>query len=182
MHKIRLTLLIGSAVQLALVSGCAVMEHPKERMPIPMAFDEAAALKMLAPGAATIRGSAAVRQVGGGVVTCAGEDVDLVPDTAYAKWRMQAYYGGTYRGYRNVQRPDVVFEPNVDAYHQARRTTRCDAQGRFEFTKVGPGSYFVITRVVWTVGGGGRYNAHGGALMHSAIVNGSDDVNLVLAP
>jgi hypothetical protein len=92
-----------------------------------------------------------MRQRGGGVVTCAGQEVALVPATRYASERMRATYGST--GPRAAVLPTytISFTPDEPEFRVLARRTRCDAQGFFAFDHLRPGSYFVTTRVSWTV-------------------------------
>jgi hypothetical protein len=75
------TIILTVTLLVALLSGCAANRQASLTTP----FDKAQAQRMLEPGANSIRGSALMRQVGGGVVTCAGGQVFLMPVTEAAK-------------------------------------------------------------------------------------------------
>ncbi|MBP7370582.1 MAG: hypothetical protein KA902_04010, partial [Arenimonas sp.] len=60
-----------------LLTGC--MTAPTITLTTP--FDSDYAQKMLADGTNMVKGSALIRQAGGGVVTCAGNEVLLIPNT-----------------------------------------------------------------------------------------------------
>jgi len=73
-------------------AGCLPPIEPTE-VSLQSSFDANAAQELLRKGNNTIRGNALVRQAGGGVVTCAGAEVLLIPATAHATERMLAEYG-----------------------------------------------------------------------------------------
>ena len=127
----------------------------------------------------TIKGSALMRQSGGGVVTCAGKTVSLVPAIAYAKEKIQAVYGNTQRG--AVSYYDaflIVFSPDIP-YETFSRSSICDAQGFFKFEEVPDGEYFVTVVITWS---GGSYLTQGGYLMQRVEVKEGKAVEVVLAP
>ena len=110
--------------------------------------DVDAAKALLGPGTSTIKGSALLRQQGGAIVTCAGNDVFLVPATASAVSELRRVFGddkgyvprggGTYIGGGKLVVPP---EPN--------RPGMCNAQGFFSFTNVRAGKWYVLTNVTW---------------------------------
>lgn len=63
-------------------------------------FDPNQGRCILSRGSSTIQGQAFLRQAGGGVVTCAGEEVSLLPATPYQVERMTIIYGSTQGGRR----------------------------------------------------------------------------------
>jgi len=139
-----------------LLAGCVATSQPVVRqMTVP--FDVEHARMLMRPGPGAIKGSAFLRQRGGGVVTCAGAVVTLVPQTAHARERVTAIYGSTlYTGIGYVslaaRRDHVVPSAAPPGYYEATRTTRCDAQGNFEFKSVADGDFYVQTVVQWAVG------------------------------
>lgn len=140
-------------------------------------FDPAQARQLLQPGKNSIRGSALVRQGGGGVVTCAGGIVTLVPATLYADERM-AGVAKIYReeGFSGVR--DQKFDPDDAAYAQIVRQTTCDALGFFEFENVADGAFYVQTDVSWKV----NYKTQGGFLMQRVSLKGGSKTTVVLSP
>lgn len=145
------TLVIGLA-------GCAIPPKAVEYT-ISAPFDEQAAAAQMQPGSGVLHGNAFMRQRGGGVVTCAGSDVVLQPVTAYASERIVDIYGsGPAVGdtvalpIRDAIHTKVSFSPDIPAYRDSMRHTRCDGQGDFEFSSLRDGNYYVVTRVVWQVG------------------------------
>jgi hypothetical protein len=135
------------------------------------------AARMLAPGPNKIRGSALLRQRGGGVVTCAGTTVLLIPATAYARERLGYFYGSGETGY--IVRNDFVIDsPQVDpgAWNRLQRETLCDAQGYFTFDRLADGEFFVLASVDWVVAG----EQQGDAMMRRVAVNGGETKEIVI--
>lgn len=154
--------------------GCA---SPPKRVALTSKFDAADAQRLLAKGTNSLRGSALIRQSGGGVVTCAGGVVNLVPATDYAVERIRAIYGNDQHGYQ----PYFVrtnFENETFEYRSLTKTGRCDAQGFLKFDQLADGSFFAITQIMWKVGDSGQ----GGNLMHRVTVVGGEAVEIVLTP
>lgn len=158
-----------------ILAGCVTALSGARTVTLDVPFDVADAERLLAPGKQVIKGSALMRQQGGGVVTCAGSLVYLVPATAYAQARMQAIYGNTARG-RDLG--TFTFQPEQPRYMQTTRNTRCDAQGHFSFENVAEGAFFVVTSVRWVV----NYSEQGGWLMHAASTVGGVNPTIVLSP
>ncbi len=140
-------------------------------------FDAAAAQRMLADGPNTVRGNAFLRQRGGGVVTCAGAEVVLVPATAYAQRVFAALYG-TSAG-AAMQAPNTVdIQPKSVQFSKLLRRTQCDAQGNFVFERVADGDWFVETTITWVVGN----SPQGGPIMRRVSVAGGSSVTVIVAP
>ena len=151
--------------------------------PLQSAFDLAEVEFINEQGTNAVNGSAFIRQRGGGVVTCAGNEVSLIPKGSYSTERMERLYGATTTpGYN--QRPSSVVPPPVEGYLLALRSTTCDVDGRFEFPNIAAGYYFVVTEVSWSVGGYyGVPASQGGALMTPVAFAGSDEIkSIVLTP
>lgn len=98
-------------------------------------------------GQAIINGQAFLRRNDGIVVYAAGSDVILVPSTTYSQERMTAIYQGKKAAYllRNVK-----FENDSAEYKNYIKSTKADGEGKFEFSDLAPGSYFIVTQVFWT--------------------------------
>lgn len=136
--------------------------------------DASAAATMLATGTGTIRGSALMRQQGGGVVTCAGNDVFLVPATPSASSEFRRHFGGDQGYVRNGA--DAFGGGKMVAPPEPNRKVMCDAQGFFTFANVRPGKWYVMTAITWVVGD----NTQGGTLLNSAEVAEGASVEIVL--
>ncbi len=167
--------LLALSVVSLLLSGCVTTP---QKWSISATFDVAQARSLLSEGSNTVRGSALVRQRGGGVVSCAGREVLLVPATTYASERVGAIYGSGERGYNPAGR-SFIFDGELPEYWQMQRKTMCDAQGYFKFDKVANGTFYVVTMITWQVN---DYSQEGGALMHRVSLAGDESREVVLAP
>ena len=161
-----------------LLAGCAT---GPQKIAIQASLDRSQAQTLLSEGTNTIRGSALIRQRAGGVVSCAGRDVVLIPETAYASERMQALYGNTQRGYNPAFGGRRVNLENGDSADYAKLTkrTQCDAQGFFKFEKIANGNFYVATVINWQVS---DYFQEGGSLMQRVSVSNGEVKEIVLAP
>lgn len=158
-----------------LLSGCAAQTKTVQ---LHQSFDAVTAKRLVQPGVNLIEGSALIRQQGGGVVTCAGLPVQLVPKTAYAQERVRAIYGNTARGFTPVQQTFISFTPDHPGYLQHMKTTLCDAQGRFQFDDVADGEFYVVAKIIWAAGN----RPQGGSLMQIVSVSGGQAEKIVLSP
>jgi len=139
-------------------------------------FDIDEALYIKKSGPSIIMGDAFVRQQGGGVVTCAGSLVRLTPDTKYSRERMGIIYRNSEKGYRlYIDRIIPVADASYSSYS---RTTKCDAQGKFKFSDIFPGNYFVTTEVSWVISG----LQQGGSLMQHLYADASKPTEIALSP
>lgn len=88
-------------------------------------------------GNANVAGEAYLRLPDGRIVTAAGSEVVLVPDTPYTRELLEPARSGRYAGVAN-------FDPRYARY---RRATRADERGFFRFTNVPAGAYILQTSV-----------------------------------
>lgn len=148
-----------------LLQGC--VSAPK----IVSTFDPAEAAFINQAGTGRISGQAFLRRNDGMVVYAAGSDVILIPRTTYATERMNALYRG---GKIN----SLVPEPeNTDPrYISMTRKTRANGEGRFEFDGLADGDYYIVTRVVWLIGG----YTQGGNLMETASIRNGQAVEIIM--
>lgn len=167
---------IISVLFLMLLTACAVPQ-----MKLKSTFNEQQAAELLVAGKNSIKGSALIRQNNGGVVTCAGKPVYLVPVTEYATERMVAFYGNSNRGYfRMLVAPTQShFENDDPRYSVQMRVATCDAQGFFKFEDVADGEFYVVTQVQWRIN---PYILEGGAVMLKVGVNNGVTRDIVLTP
>jgi hypothetical protein len=145
---VKLTHVIAAALFAAGAAGC----QQSRVISVSETFDARATAAALAPGDNTIRGSAFMRKLSGGIVPAAGEVVRLVPATPYSEARIKAAYGSG-KTLENRRVPEFADTP--PEYASLTRTTKADKKGDFEFDRVRPGRYFVLTRVFWVERAGG---------------------------
>jgi hypothetical protein len=126
-------------------------------------------------GTNSITGQSFLRQQGGGIVTCAGYEVDLVPQSSYASERINFRYGNTTKGYaRTFMAPKLP--PADPGYVESWHKTQCDAQGNFSITDLPDGDYYLITRVVWIV----DRIEQGGGMMQRISLHGGEHIKVLL--
>jgi hypothetical protein len=167
--RVSIPLLILAAV----LSGCG-----SRGITLQAPFDNTQATRQLAAGANTVKGSALMRQRGGGVVTCAGLPVHLMPVTPRAREWATHLYGGSGGGFFNVGSGTLNLADDGSGFVQAIRTTHCDTQGNFRFDQVADGEFFVFSRITWYAG-----NAlQGGSIMKPVKLENGSTAELVLAP
>jgi len=155
---------IFSTISLALtLSGCVAVPtySPVAASLIP--FDEAAHQSYEGVGTGSITGQAFLRQKGGGVVTCAGSPVIIVPGTAYFRRVMEAARSG------------AIGQIDPAARALAKQTM-CDAQGNFTATGLRGGDWLVTTSVQWSVG----YAQQGGGLLKDVMVEDGKQAAVLL--
>lgn len=171
--------LLALASAATLLAGCAA---PPQSLTVNLSsrFDVNEALAALEPGNSQIRGSALLRQQGGGIVTCAGLHVGLIPVTAHATERIQAIYGSPQGGYRPIQSVRIQFQPDEALYRSAQKAVRCDAQGFFRFDNLREGEYYVLTAITW--GAASQYGQvpQGGALSQRVYLRAGESKDIVL--
>ena len=153
-------------------------------------FDESQAKTMLLPGSNQIKGSGLIRQAGGGVVTCAGNNVILMPVTNCAREWAKHVFGSDIEGYYSTDMYRSITFPGAELFLNTVRLTKCDAAGFFNFTNVADGSFYVITRINWTVPVytriGNRLTvqdeSQGGSIMKSVTLSRGSKVEVTLSP
>ena len=154
------------------LSACAPTRVINSSIP----FDADVASIIWDEGTGTIVGQAFLRQRGGGVVTCAGEMVTLVPMTDHARDRFRQIYGSEQGGFVSVYTNIDDVSGRDITYASFVRTAQCDAAGSFEFQNVADGEYYVTTRVVWQVG----YTLEGGSLAARVRVADGETAQILL--
>ena len=161
---------------LAVLAGCV----PQIRtVTLKESFNKAHAERLMRPGKNTIKVNAFLRQVGGGVVTCAGEKVYLTPATEMAQEIMTARYGNVNGGFVNSYAANMLKFANIDQdYTIARKESVCSSDGRVTFSNVASGEFYVSTQVTWkTVQG----TIEGGHLSKLVFVENGETLDLVLS-
>jgi len=161
----------------ALLTGLSVAACAPTIMQVSLTpADMEVASAMLTPGASTIKGSALLRQRGGGVVTCAGNDVFLIPGTESGSQELRRVFGAD-QGYVRRGGDATIGGGTLVAPPEPNRRTVCNAQGFFTFDGVRPGKWYIMTTVVWTVGD----EYQGGALLTVAQAIEGREIEVVLS-
>jgi hypothetical protein len=154
------------ALAVALCVGLTACAPGAVRSPIlvPIAYDASAHTSYQGSGSGSIKGQAFLRQKGGGVVTCAGSPVIVVPATPYFRSVLD-----TARSGRTIS--------NVDpAAKSLAKKGMCDAQGNFMVSGLQPGKWLVTTGVEWSVG----YEQQGGGLLKEVDVSSDKETSVLL--
>jgi hypothetical protein len=172
----RLTAALGLA---ALACACAPSLGPRPPPPGPMGpvtFDARQFAWSQAPGANTIAGRLTYRQ-GPAPFTCAGSSVVLTPETPWSRRRMAVLYGSTERAVLPADevRARTPGAPAGDAGPYVKRTT-CDEMGRFTFSGLPDGAWYVIT----VAKPQGQPDADSTALMRRVVTRAGRTVALTL--
>jgi hypothetical protein len=165
---------IGACFLLLITSAC--QQPPRQVVNLTASLSENDMAWSKAAGNNTVTGFAVMRTAGGEPRTCAASDVTLIPDTAYARERIQALYGSIDKGYNFLNNP--VFVPDLPLYYSTIKNSTCDGQGNFIFEQIPDGSWFVVTSVIWIVAN----QRQGGTLMQRFQVQGSETKRIALSP
>ena len=152
-----------------LYSGCAVRQ-PVLRQPVQMqtAFDPLEHNAYVEPGENSIKGQGFLRQQGGGVVTCAGSQVMMMPATSIFREAISHIRAG--KKSEIAEKIDPSLKPIL------LKLGQCDAQGNFSFEKLPSGAWFVLTEVSWVVGN----FRQGGTLMREVDLSNDETVQVLL--
>ncbi|MGU3413739.1 hypothetical protein ACLBW0_08495 [Enterobacteriaceae bacterium C34A] len=147
-------LLIG-VTGVLMLSGCA----PKPPKPITLpAFPQAEYDALKLTGNESLSGQAFLKTLGGDVKTAAGSQVVLMPKTSYTDFQFSIC-----NSYTLCEQEDM----RAAKYE---KVTTADAEGKFEFTDIAPGDYYIQTTVTWMRPSGAGLLPEGGALMAKATV------------
>ena len=130
-------------------------------------FDYAQHKPHTQPGNNGIKGQGFMRQQGGGVVTCAGSAVYLLPKTSF--------FGEAIDLFRSGKTPQLTTAIDP-AYKSVLKESQCDAQGNFSFAQLPDGAWFILTEVRWMVG----YALQGGTLMRQVSVANGETIQVLL--
>lgn len=172
---------VACAAAPLLIAACAHNQDAYIPQPPPAwsaaSPDAEAEYKKYLNGSITIRGQAFMTQSGGATVKAAGRTVTLDPATSVSDdWWNKAG--------RRPQFSDM--EPPFPQFKLSRRTTTADADGRFSFSKLAPGDYYIRTSVGWSVvtytpGLGALSVPQGGVLGRRIQVKGGEGDEIILS-
>ena len=157
-----------------LLTGCFTTTYD-----VKSSFDIKAASYVNQKGNSLIEGQAFLNQKGGGVVTCAGKNVSLIPVTEFASERMMILYKNIERGYLNYTAATMIkISPEAPPeYYSTGRQARCDAQGNFKFKNLPAGKeFYITTTVMWEV----DYIPEGGYLMLKVKTKANEIIEVIL--
>jgi hypothetical protein len=149
----------------AMLAGCVSSAG------IESVFDRSAAAIVLESGNRTIKGQALLGRENGTIEYAGNNKVRLLPDTPYQRWRMKELYGERRIAYTAKEIKDTPPD-----YAKYSRETIADADGRFTFTQVPEGKYFVATKVFWKEG----ENLRGGYVYAPVDLTEADQLALVV--
>lgn len=165
---------IGMAALLAALAtaGC---QPQRAASTVAFSAEEAAFIKK--PGKGVITGHAFRTRSNGVVVNAAGEVIRLIPSTGFTRERFAQLYGN--RKFLPVARYPVEDKPDP-GYAEATRTVKSEANGRFIFQNVPPGSYYLTAQVVW---GDDPLNREGGSVYDTVTLTGreTEPVDVILS-
>ena len=181
MKKSALVAILSSAI----LMGCAAPKpQPQQKIKLYTLFNKEQAEQQMADGNNTIKGSALMRQVSGGVVTCAGQTISVYPATTYAYERIRNLYGSDTAGTRNAfaiqNNPDPFETTDVD-YQKYQKRTLCDTQGFFKFEKMADGEFFIVSAITWKANPNSQFY-EGGWMMRKVKLSGGEVKEIVIAP
>jgi len=149
---------------ISLVAGC--VSGPK----LESVFDPGEAEAINQSGFGAVNGQAFLKRSDGSVVYAAGSEVYLIPRSTYADAHMNYLFQG--RKFNNtVEQPST--EP---AYLSMTKRTKADADGRFTFSLLADGNYYLLTRITWKEG---KVDA-GGDLMEFVSLDGGQRVEVFM--
>jgi hypothetical protein len=163
-------------ISTACAVGAAVILSACSTVAVKSTFDPGAAAFIQTKGTATITGQAFLRRNDGIVVYGAGSTVQLIPKTAYSDARIAAMFkGGSVAPADMLMGTEVTVKDEDPRFAQYTRTTVANGEGRFTFTDVPDGNYYITAPVIWMV----EY-AQGGTLLEPVSVVGGQSVDVVM--
>lgn len=164
-----------------LQTGCAL---PPQKIKLKETFDEIEAKNAIGKGNSTVKGSGLIRQSGGGVVTCAGQTIRLVPATKYARERFRAVFGSEDGGYQPIDKTRTIewIPSTPESFVKYQRKAVCDPQGFFNIENVSPGQFFVTVDILWNIHREFITITQGGGIAQLITVEPNSKTEIVLSP
>ncbi len=167
------TSLILTIFILLILCGCQQVRYEAARVPrLPWPTEEYAQLQQ--HGDCTVTGQAFMKTRGGDVKVAAGSKVMLSPVTSYSTQFIDIIVRRT-NGY-SVLEPETA-DSRVFNY---LKTQIGDAEGRFKFTNVAEGEYYLYTTVLWEVPSSTGLKRQGGWLWQKITVKNGAENNFIL--
>lgn len=136
-----------------MIAACAERKPPMVTMTNPITAEQVALYKE--GGTGRISGQAFLRKDSGGVVTCAGSEVFLMPDTVSTREVVERMRDGKVADMRiGGERPSKLFP-------HAFKKRWCDRYGSFRFDQLADGAWIIMTAVHWRA----NYQEHGSVIV-----------------
>ena len=160
----QMRVLIGLCAVVVALSACAKLTPKPPPAPMPLA-SAAEYAQLATEGSTAVTGQVFMRTRGGDVKLGAGNQVILDPATTYAgEWIK--------RGLLHVESlGDRGSDPR---FQRVQRRSVADAQGRFRFENVPPGTYWIRSYVQWFVSN--RMPIQGGVLVDLVYVKPNQSI------
>ncbi|OAE39608.1 hypothetical protein [Brucella intermedia] len=156
----RLNITAATAVTLAL-TGCV------QTASIDTPFNESSVEYINRQGTATVTGQGFMRRRDGMVVYAAGSPVALVPKVPYTEEAFNKAQAAPF---------GINFTNSDPRLKKYVRTTQANGEGRFTFSNVPDGAYYLVTKVQWMAGDANQ----GGELTKAIQVSGGKNVDVIL--
>ncbi|UYN93517.1 MAG: hypothetical protein KIT25_15815 [Enhydrobacter sp.] len=148
----RITLAVLAVLVLA---GC--VDRSQTRYYTREPFQTGSVAWAMGTGSNSLTGSAVFKHGGGEARPCTDVPVRLVPDSAYARLRLQELFGSELAGTTTGSGFGIYGPERFDAgWLEAAKTANCGVQGSFAFDSVPDGTWYVVsTWVAWDKDGRG---------------------------
>ena len=162
---------------MAALAGCAI--QPRVFNPLP--FDQVEYDALPKTGTGAVRGQVFAKTVGGEIKKGAGNEVRLMPSTLY---RYQAFLAKDTPYLSEI--PMAAAQDARHAIYDKVKTT--DGDGKFEFTNIPPGKYYIVSNISWETISTNQYSrrlgltdTQGGRVMREIEVTNGNTVEAMLS-
>ena len=128
-------------------------------------------------GTGRIEGDGFLRRNDGMLVKCAGNQVGIFPVSEYATERITNLYGSPNGGYNTAGYGTRQVDEADPLYLQDAKMQTCDVDGKFSFSNLPAGEYYVLTRVTWKIN---DYYFEGGDIARKVSVENESTTKVTL--
>jgi len=146
----------------AVVAGCASPTPKIQRIPFPVAEYE----RLPSTGEQIVSGQAFLKTNSGDVKLAAGSEILLNPVTSYS----DQFYNYHCKGKGALTEADPRYLKYI-------KTVIGDADGRFKFSNVAEGEYYLVTTITWMLPNGAW---SGGLVCRKVTVSAEQENNFIL--